>query len=130
MSAPGGGRQRRAQPEKRLTHRVVGNLEGLGFAVSKTSQPQKPVGMTEGIPDLHSIHTVTGDVWWEVKVGGNDLTPAQRAWHHRHRRRGGLVFTVWSVADVRYRLATHFDRFGALLPPIAAVTPKIRGRVY
>ena len=87
--------------EKAIERDVINAAETLGFAVSKTSQPQRPVGMTVGIPDLYMAHPRWRlRLWVECKGPGNTPTEAQRAWHDTEREAGGNVCVVTSVADL------------------------------
>jgi hypothetical protein len=92
---------RRQLREKAVEQDIKRNLETLGFFVSKTSQPGKPVGMTLGIPDLYAVHARWRLRFWiEVKEGGNKPTLHQLAWHQEERAAGGTVLVAWSWGEV------------------------------
>lgn len=87
--------------EKDLESRVIAELRRRGWCVTKLSQPQKPVGMTEGVPDLYAVHPgLRRRLWCEVKAPGGRLRPKQKAWHAKEREAGGDVIVVWSMRDL------------------------------
>lgn len=87
--------------EKQVEQEIIHALEHLGFFVSKTSQPQKPVGMTRGLPDLYAAHEGEQfDCFVEVKSGRNEPSVYQQAWHKEVRAAGQTVLVCWSVDDL------------------------------
>lgn len=94
-------RPRRQLREKRIEAEIIRGLGMLGFWVTKTSQPGKPVGMTVGIPDLYAAHPVWKlRLWIEVKAGNNTPTAHQLEWHAMERAAGGTVVVAYSMGDV------------------------------
>lgn len=102
------GSQGGARREKAVERDIVRFLGALGFVVSKTSQPQKPVGMTKGLPDLYATHPDWQlTLWIECKRPGGQPTEAQEAWHRTARDAGNLVLVADSVEAVTEYLIEH-----------------------
>lgn len=110
-----------SRTEKHIEAGIVRDLRALGCAVTKTSQHGKPLGMTEGLPDLYASHPRWQiRLWIEVKTARGRLRPAQADWHARERAAGGTVIVARSTADV-------IGAFRALGAPIGPVSARQRG---
>lgn len=109
--------------EKDFEAQVIAECTRLGFDVVKLSQPQRPVGMTEGIPDLYLRHPRRRlRLWCEVKAPDGRIRPAQKRWHAAEREAGGEVITVWTMADLYDEMRARGFEVSAEI-----ATPKSKG---
>lgn len=95
--------------EKHIEADIIGALQRLGFAVTKTSQP-RPSMITRGVPDLFAMHpTWKISTWLEVKTATGEPSAHQRFWHTIASSAGVNVAVVRSVEDT----ITELKRLGA-----------------
>lgn len=93
-----------AGPEKGVEQRCIDLYQSVGCAVWKTSQPQRAVGSTRGLPDLLVFRRdYTGDVppmWFHEVKPTDDFAEAQR----KQREEQRLFEKMAAEAGVEYVL--------------------------
>lgn len=102
VSRRAGAVARDPRSEKQVEADIIEALQTLGFSVVKLSQAQRPVGMTEGTPDIYARHLAWQlRVWVEVKrPRGGRVSLAQLAWHAAERAAGGAVVVARTVGEL------------------------------
>lgn len=84
---------------------VIDELERLGFVVTKTSQKNRPKGITKGTPDLYARHVARKRrLWIECKWDRGVVSDDQKRWHQVERDAGGDVIAVWTMSDLQDEL--------------------------